>query len=283
MKELVFRHSGNFGDIVFSLHFVSDIIKWQKADKSHFILTYGRPAQYTQAHPDGNMQMTEKSANFAKAFIEKCGMFDEVHVIEWNQFNAMIKQVPNVVDLDLFRNCYLNFCGGDIRNWYYATCSHHFEKDFSKNLFEGKFEGDTRARNHVLVTYTERYNDYFISIATAVCNHKEEIGFIGIDREYERFCKLIDFKAKRFEINNSADAAYLMKGSRGVIGNSGGLYSLAEMLKVPRLLIMPQYMKVNDKLMYGPCNQLPLGGWCDIIQTSAQAVKLTDELFSLSH
>ena len=75
------------------------------------------------------------------------------------------------------------------------------------------------------------------------------------------------------------DAAKLMKGSKGVIGNQGGLFSLAEMLKVPRVLIPPQYILYGSQITIGPCNNHPIGGECDVVQTIEQAVHLPDFLF----
>ena len=54
---------------------------------------------------------------------------------------------------------------------------------------------------------------------------------------------------------------------------------MAEMLKVPRLLLAPEYMKVNGALTYGPCVVHPLGGECDVVQTIEQSVRLPDFLF----
>lgn len=41
MREIVFTHSGNLGDILFSLHFIRDYSEWKGAGRAHMLLTYG--------------------------------------------------------------------------------------------------------------------------------------------------------------------------------------------------------------------------------------------------
>lgn len=71
-----------------------------------------------------------------------------------------------------------------------------------------------------------------------------------------------------------------------MIANQGGNYSIAEAMKVPRVLLAPDVMKIDyardpryiGKLMPGPCNNLPLGGWCDIAISDHKMTKLLEEL-----
>lgn len=223
--------------------------------------------------------MSKTSAEFVKPFLEQCGMFKEIQIVDWQQFMQVRPQLPACVDLDGFRTKKINFMAGDIRQWYYSLSNYHFKRDFSEDLFKGKFVGDERAKDKVLVCYTDWYSNYFINIALPLSEHKKDVAFIGLDNEYERIKRLLDYDVPRFELKNLADAAYLMKSSRGVIGNQGGLYSLAEMLKVPRVLLPVEYMKFNEQLIGGPCNVHPVGGECDMIQTIEQALHIPDFLF----
>ena len=279
MTELIFSHSGNMGDILFSLHFVKEVIGWKRPEKAYFVLTYGRPAVYLQGHPDGDVQMSRRSAEFIKPLLEQSGMFREVQIVDYSKFAALRGRIGDCVDLDEFRAKKLSFMGGDIRNWYYSLSNMHFKRDFSEDLFKGKFEGDCRAKGKVLVTCTERVNNYYIDISLCLCNHRDSVAFIGLDEEHRRIERLLGYGIPRIEVKDMEDAAYLMRGSKGVIGTQGGLYSLAEMLKVPRVLIPPQYILHNGQLMYGPCNNHPIGGECDLVQTIEQAVHLPDFLF----
>jgi len=279
IKELIFSHSGNMGDILYSLHFVKDVIEWKKPETAYYILTFGKQGVYAEKHPDGNVQMTKKSAEFVKPLLMQSGLFKDVQIVDYNQFEQLRGQLPDYIDLDEFRVKKINFMGGDIRNWYYALSNYHFKKDFSEDLFKGKLVGDIRAKDKVLVTYTERVNNYFIDISLCLCNHKDNVAFIGIDSEYERIKKILGYDIPRFELKDMEDAAKLMKGSKGVIGNQGGLFSLAEMLKVPRVLIPPQYILYGSQITIGPCNNHPIGGDCDVVQTIEQAVHLPDFLF----
>lgn len=277
MSEIIFEHTGNQGDALFSLHFCKDIIDYHKIDKAYYVLVYGKKATYAEGHPDGDVQMTQKSAEFLKPFLEECGFFKQIDIVSWNDFIQIKGQVNNLVMLDAFRNMPLNFFGEDIRSYYYALSTNHFNQDFSKNLFEGKFEGDNRAKDKFLICYTERVNSHFVSpLQCGIKDYLDRIAFVGLDSEYERFCKMTDATIPRFKITDMADAARLMKGSRGVFGNQGGLLSLAEMLKVDRLLISPEYMQLNGKVMIGPCTHKVTGGnWYDHIMVPQNCEKIT--------
>lgn len=109
--------------------------------------------------------------------------------------------------------------------------------------------------------------------------HRDGIAFIGLGSEHRRLESLAGYPIPRIEAADMADAARLMKGAKGVIGNQGGLWPLAEMLKVPRLLLAPEYVKADGALTYGPCVVHPLGGECDVVQTIEQSVRLPDFLF----
>ena len=62
MREIVFTHSGNLGDILFSLHFIRDYIEWKGADRALMLLTYGKPAVYGERHPARRRTMLSGSA-----------------------------------------------------------------------------------------------------------------------------------------------------------------------------------------------------------------------------
>ena len=279
MREIVFTHSGNLGDILFSLHFIRDYSEWRGADRTLMLLTYGKPAVYGERHPDGDVQMSERSARFIIPFLRESGLFTDVQAAEWAKVEQIRGQIDGCVDLDEFRQKRISFYGGDNRLWFYALSSHHFRRDLSENLFEGKFEGDGRAAGKVLVTCTERVNNYYVPISYCLSEHRDGIAFIGLDSEHRRLESLTGYPVPKIEIADMADAARLMKGAKGVIGNQGGLWSLAEMLKVPRLLLAPEYMKMGGALTYGPCVVHPLGGECDVVQTIEQSVHLPDFLF----
>ena len=279
-EEIVFRHSGDIGDLLFSTHFIKDIIEWRKPSKVTLALTFDKPTVRGEPHPNGAVLMNKKTVDFVMSFFKHCGLYDEVNAVDFKTFEKIIPQIPILVDLDVFRTMKLNFFATDIREYYYALTTHHFNKDFSRNLFEGKFEGDLRAKGRVIVSYTSRVHSYYVHPHAVLFDRLDDISFIGLDSEYEEFCKIMDKKIHRFEIKTLEDAAYLIKGASGFFGNQGGLFSLAEMLKVPRLLLSPQYMVLNGRLSIGPANVNPMGGaWCDKIMVIDNSLGITKNFF----
>lgn len=109
MREIVFTHSGSLGDILFSLHFIKDYSEWKGADRAHMLLTYGKPAVHGEGHPDGDVQMSERSARFIMPFLRESGLFTDVQAAEWAKVEQIRGQIENCVDLDEFRRKRISF------------------------------------------------------------------------------------------------------------------------------------------------------------------------------
>ena len=65
--------------------------------------------------------------------------------------------------------------------------------------------------------------------------YAEKIVFLGLEEEWRNFCSLF-FDVRFRKIADFYEAAAMMKRARFVIGNQTGLFSLAEGMKVPRIL-----------------------------------------------
>lgn len=266
--EIVFNHSGNLGDILFSLHFVKEFCAAKKIKHPGFNLRINQRANYSQEHPNGNLLMTEKAAVFLKPLLDE--IFAPVTVSP---------DLPdNFYNLDKVRKLNINFFCGDIRTWYYNLSPEHLPQDFETPLFVP--EKDERFKNKVVLIYTSRYRNVFIDY-DFLKRYQEQLVFFGLPEEYESFCKN-HFELEFYRLNDAKETAGLMAGAKGIIGNPSGLYTIAECMKIPRVLLTPEYMRYdNGAVMGGPVNVHPRGGWFEVAQTDDKFRISVDNLMNL--
>ena len=119
------------------------------------------------------------------------------------------------------------------------------------------------AKDKIVIVKTSRYNNFFFDWKK-LKEWKDHFIFISLDAEHEAFCKDI-FEVERYKAEDALDVAKAMSGAKLVIGNQGGLYAIAEM------------MKHNDRIFPGPVNVLPQGGKATIAPVVAKAVDAIEE------
>ena len=93
------------------------------------------------------------------------------------------------------------------------------------------------------------------------------------------------FQSRHFPVGYLPAASMLelarcIAGAKGVIGNQSGPYTVAECLKVPRILIAPAFIMENNRLARGPHNNQVQGGWGEDVSTTARLLAMTRELLS---
>jgi hypothetical protein len=72
-------------------------------------------------------------------------------------------------------------------------------------------------------------------------------------------------------------------GAKGVVGGQSGLFSIAECLKVPRILVSPEFIKINGRIFPGPVNNHPMGGWNEVVVTEEKLIHMVQELINASN
>lgn len=260
----IFSHSGNFGDLLFSLLFVIELLEHlnSKTKDFTFNIQINQPGQYCSEHPYGNVMMTRKAAKFIQPLIESLG-FKNVTMDEELQ--------DGVINLSLFRYLKLNFSSGDLRSHYYELVKFHLPQNYSRNIFNYLQTNKYPSLNDkVLLIHTSRYNNAFVDLKE-LKKYQDKLLFIGLKSEYEAFQKEY-FELNYLPCKDALELALMMKSACGVIGNQSGLFSLAEMLKVPRILITAEYNVLSGMLCIGPCNVNPQGGYFDTVRTHQKLI-----------
>ena len=270
---MIFNHTGNMGDILYSLPFVLELCEAGNIplNQCTFNIQIDVPTTYIQEHPNGNVLMTKSAALFLKPLLDIIG-FKEVTISS--------EKPEKCIALEFFRDIKLNTMAGDIRSWYYTISMSHLPQDFSKKIIN--FEGvDERLKNKIIICRSSRYLNPMINWKILE-EFKDNFIFMGLQSEYEAFCNDV-FPIQYVKIKNAMEAAIVFNSCLGTISNQNGLYCIAELMKIPRLLITAEYIRINDKNVFGPVNNIPCGGWFECIRTNIKLKSMCNELLKLKH
>jgi len=268
----IFNHSGNSGDLLYSLHFVIEMLDYFNAKTSDysFNIQTNQPAQYAGTHPYGNVMMTQAAAEFLKPLIES---------LKFKNVSISDEMPDDCINISQFRKLRLNFTSGDLRYHYYELTKLHLPQDFSRNIFN-YLPNNTfpELNDKILLIHTSRYNNYFLNLKELRL-FQDKLLFIGLKSEHDSFQKEF-FELDYLPCENELDLALKMKSACGVIGNQSGLYALAEMLKIPRILFTAEFNKIQGILTIGPVNVNPMGGYFDTVRTQAKLIPAMENLFN---
>lgn len=253
-REVTFVHCGDLGDILFSLHFCREI-------SAHY--GYDKFAYFIKTSPEG---LSCSAAEFLLPLLETQDFISHA---------AYGEKVPeNSVDLTAFRKLKLNFSSGDIRTWYYNLSRTHLPGDFSRPVLT--VEANSKYQDKILICNTARYNNIHLDLSQLE-KFREKLVFIGLPEEHREFCR------KYFDIpfqfcKDMLEMAQFMAGSGGFAGNQSGIFSLAECLKIPRILFAPEFIPYCGTVIPGPHNNHPQGGWHEDAGTNAKMIAAMEAL-----
>ncbi|MFT3780479.1 MAG: hypothetical protein QM790_00590 [Nibricoccus sp.] len=217
-NKLSFKHSGNAGDVIYSLPTIRAITGGRAA---RLALALDVPMRdRNMKHPLGGVQLNRKMFDMLKPLLEAQPYLDEVVVWEGEEIQY---------DLDAFRDAPLLLDRLGICRWYFYMFG--IATDLSEPwLFVG---GDASYRESIVVARSERYRNHAISYR--FLRQYNDIVFLGVEDEYIDFAKQVP-SARWVQVNDFLQMARVIAGSRLFIGNQSFPYSLAEGLKVPRVV-----------------------------------------------
>ena len=243
-EELTFAHVGGVGDILFSLHFCNELAAVSEKKQFRYLIFAGENGLPVQAASFLQPLLAKQKS------ISQCdivGKTDEKHIM-----------------LDDYRKLKLNFSASDIRSWYYNLTRCHLPREFWKPVIE--VDADYKYQNKILICNTDRYCNVHIDL-NYLKEFQRHLVFVGLPHEHEAFCRNF-FEVPYQPCKDMLEMAQYMAGAKGFIGNQSGIYSLAECMKIPRILLAPEFVRFNSVIIPGPHNNHPIGGWCeDVVST----------------
>lgn len=239
MRICNFKHSGNVGDIIWSLPVVQSFLQTRNYDKANFYLNLNEPTYYTGSHPLGNILLNKEYFDKVRPLL-----LEQDYVNDVEEYSEQDIQV----DLDDIRRANLNYNTYSIPRWYFLVIK-NTTWDLSQSWLSVK-PRDT-FKDKILVSRNNRLYSQFIDY-TIMNDYAKDIVFVGTEFEYNMFKQQCPNCTEHYQANDFLELAENVSGCKAFVGNQGFIYTLAESLKVPRLL------ETNMKCG----NNIPIGGEC---------------------
>jgi hypothetical protein len=251
-----FKHSGNCGDIIYSLPAIYEL---SKSGHANIFLNLNQKGSYSAYHPLGDKMLNEKVADMLRPLLL---YQSQIKTVEFYNGEAVD------YDLDLFRTFPLLLDRGNISRWYFWV--HGISHSLALPWLVAPKE-TSPINNYVVIARSHRYRNPTISYD--FLNAYPNLLFIGVEEEYRDMQKSIpslEFK----KVNDFLEMATIINNCKLFIGNQSFPFAIAEGLKVNRLLevyykapnvspegsgaydfmFQPQFEKLTSLLYYGKIN-----------------------------
>ena len=274
---ITFSHAGKMGDVLSSLYFCTETASRVGEKKFNYCLQINKQSSdFGKFFPSDGILLTREKAEFIRPLLESQPYIGRVLILEEIE--------RGFVDLNFFRNGYISLVGGEIRDWYYTFSRNTLPREFWKKILF--VEPDRAYGDRILFSLTERYVNRGIDYM-ALKEFRSHLMFIGTDSEYRTF------RSKYFELDRAElkpedsllTVARWMAGAKGFMSNQSGFFSLAELMKINRILLPPDWIREGEgdgsRLMAGPKNNLPLGGWANSVSFTPKMVDAVKELIRM--
>ena len=218
-RPLHFKHSGNCGDIIYSIPTMKAIAG---KEDIYLHLHIDQPANYAKhmKHPLGNVMLNKKMVEMLQPLIlsqpefKSCDVFSE-HPID--------------VDLDIMREYPLLLDRGNIARWYFLV----FPVTYDLNQAWLQVAPDASSKDAIVIARSSRYRAPAIDYK--FLKKYSNVQFIGLPEEFEDMKKKIPHIRHR-SVKDFLEMAAVIAGAKLFIGNQSFPFSIAEALKVNRLL-----------------------------------------------
>jgi len=216
-KELSFLHSGHIGDVVDSLYVIQEIAKTHKCK---FYIEANKPINLKyNKHPGGKVLLNDKMVNMLLPLLKKQRYIEHVDIHKGQKID---------VNLNLFKELAMNLGLGSLR-WYFQITGMH--ADLSKPSLT--VEPHKEIKNKVVIFRSARRHNFYINYK--FLEKYNNLLFIGLKYEYELLKKEVP-NLEFYDCKDFLEMAEIIKSSKFFLGNLSLGYSIAEGLKVPRLL-----------------------------------------------
>jgi len=230
--NLIFKHSGRLGDIVYSLPLVKKMAEM-----------YGTPAEFyipsdvpsrlggDVYHPGGDAMVGPKLFGFIQPLLAAQPYLKKVHFVKSSELPS------EYIDLDAFKTSGLNLKAGLIQGWYRKAFGVAFpiEAPWLSVPREAAVNDGAAPTFNVLIGRTTRFCN--TSINYGFLDTIEKVGFIGLKYEYEDFVKRHGLHSLRHvPVADALELARRMFDCHVYVGNQSVNFAIADGLKVPRAL-----------------------------------------------
>jgi hypothetical protein len=232
--ELNINHSGNAGDIIYALPTIKKIYELTGTPVNLY-LKIGKPLVLSgyMSHPLGNVMLNQKMVDMlgpliaSQSYINKCETYTDQKIH---------------IDLDIIRSKIIPLDRGNIARW----CG--YITGVTPSLWQNwlTVEPDTNYADKIIIARSERYRNS--SLNYSFLKKYDNLVFVGVKSEYDDMRKAIP-DLQWLQVDDFLALARAIAGCKFFIGNQSFPFSIAEGLKIPRIL----------ELYYHIANVIPEG------------------------
>lgn len=245
-----FRHSGSFGDIIYSLPVIKKLggglLQLAMHNLKNCAIKYGYSVSAMDPiHLD---HLNETQYRLIAPLLER-----QPYITGVSQWNVGEPDPENLFDLDRFRHVLFRSFHGNYLKAYYISFNLQYDID---DIIDPWLEVDKKTVSPIVVARTTRYrtnepagtNTY--RNLNKDCNFKENAIFVGTKEEHEDFEKTICDKISYYPVKNFLEMANVIAGSSLFIGNGTMAYSLAIGTNTPTLMEYQKHRALSDNECY---------------------------------
>lgn len=218
-KELSFLHSGHLGDIINSLPVIKEL---SKSHKCNFYIKANKPLPKKNIgykHPRDMVYLNDRLVNMIMPLLKYQDYINNVKKYQEEEID---------IDLDLFQKIPMNFNLDEVR-WYFQLTG--IQTDLSIPYLS--VEAHEKIKDKVVIMRSLRRKNIFINYK--FLKKYENLLFLGVKNEYEDLKKEVPH-LEFYDCKDFLEAAKIIKSSKFFLGNSSFGFTIAEGLKVPRLM-----------------------------------------------
>ena len=215
-NELSFLHSGQLGDLIYSLATIKELSKSHKC-KLYIQINKPMPLDYNDSSK--KVFISKRSGDLILPLLRNQDFLNAVHIYKDEKID---------INLDLFRDIPINLSFYSTR-WF----SHIVGININVESTFLSVKPHNLIKNKIVIHRSPRYRNAYINYK--FLNNSKNLLCIGLENEFQDLKKEI----RNLEFYNCKDfleMAEIIKASKFYIGNMSFQYIMAEGLKVPRLL-----------------------------------------------
>lgn len=235
---MLFKHSGNLGDLVYALATVKKYHELKGTDIDLRVNVGAPMILYPGAtHPNGNVMVNDSMYNMFVPLIKECSYIKSIKSYD-------INEPGTIVDLDMFRKLPIDFTMGNITTWYTDVLGVYPDQEIPW------LDVKTKDEREVVLALSSRYRNQFLHHGF-LKNYKVTV--VGHPSEWTPELREQLGNAEYISVDNFLDMAKIIKSAKCFIGNPGLPFALAEAMKANRILEGPNGIADNVHPVGGKC------------------------------
>ena len=215
-KELSFLHSGQLGDLIYSLATIKEL---SKSHKCKLYIQIDKPMPLNYGNSSKKVFISKRSGDLIFPLLRNQDFLDAVDIYKDEKID---------INLDLFRDIPINLSFYSTR-WFSHMCGININVE---NTFLSA-KPHNLIKNKIIIHRSPRYRNPYINYK--FLNNAKNLLCIGLEDEFKNLKKEID-NLEFHDCKDFLEMAEIIKASKFYIGNMSFQYVMAEGLKIPRLL-----------------------------------------------